>query len=336
MSNARHSGGVIGAACFLTISLSAAPSASAEGWLDPPLSGGTQLHRGLDKAGLEALVTTLRESDRIAIDIDATKKPGCLEANRQCIQYDVVSTRNADGRKWRLEAALSPEQYDQLWESSTGQKMRPVDIEVTPILYYYQGFDAGRYKDEVKFAALFVENKENLAWVSYSKRTDLQYQDAYNSRVGDQGMTVVDYESYSMEYDRGPYFAVIFVKDKADRTAISQRMLSKDSFETYRSDIMEKGFRPLFVNDVGNERYAVTWLKDPEVDAKVFTALTLDQMNNKNAELTNSGYARVEVDRHDSHWGSVWMKRLPTRPSGAVRVNPAQGPAARVNSGQDN
>lgn len=153
------------------------------------------------------------------------------------IRYAMVWRRNTDKRAWAAFRNMSSEEYNQKWTHYKDQGYRPTDIESYRVngQQKYSGIwvknkegygwssrrnltasQYGTYFQEQKrkgyrvvdieayptsggtrYSAIWVQNKENIAWAQFRDMSRSTYQNKVNE-YGNKGYLLVDFEAYKV------------------------------------------------------------------------------------------------------------------------------------------
>ena len=300
---------------FSVFASSIVTNVNAEGLLDPLNKSKAQHHRGVEGRDLPSLLTNIKEHNRIITDVEFwVSYNGCAANEKACLRYDIVTLKNKDDRKWRFEYNLTRSEYSDAWKDAKNKGMRPLDIEITYFNKPIPNSNPPRYDSLIPIAVVFIENKENYKWSSYSKLTSDELMDKRIKIIEQGKMTLVDLETVR-EFGKN-YSAAIFIKDKKKRDSWYQE-ISKEQWLGQGLDSLEKGNCPLLINDVP-KGYAISWIKDPTCKVKVFTELTVEQLKNKRKNLNKDGYRLFSTERHrNKRRGVIYRKDVePVRSNG--------------------
>ncbi len=186
--------------------------AQAEGYLQPFIEGRNNLHRNITGDDLDAFATTLRESGRIVIDVEMENIVECTSLNKRCLRFHLVSAPNTENRGWDLVAGVPKELYDSRWRTNRDRNFRPMDIEAVTRYISNPGRPGGDV--EVYYSGLWIDNRENLAWASFSAVEASRFDREFRQRVHNGSMVLVDRERTGFN---GQRVAAIFVRPRADR-----------------------------------------------------------------------------------------------------------------------
>lgn len=166
----------------------------------------------------------------LMIDVDAYRSGSSL-------RYAMVWRKNKDGRAWAEHRDMTSEQYHAKWQEYKTKGYRPLDIEsyrvngtqkyagiwvenkerygwsskrnLTASAYgnYFQeqrnkgyrvvDIEAYQTSGGTRYAAIWVQNKENIAWAQFRDMSRSAYQDKVNE-YSKKGYILVDFEAYKV------------------------------------------------------------------------------------------------------------------------------------------
>jgi hypothetical protein len=132
--------------------------------------------RDLTSAAFSAAFTRYSGENYLMIDVDAYPHGSEL-------RYSMVWRKNIDGRGWAEHRNLSSARYHQLWQKYRDLGYRPLDVEG-----YMQGSD-------LRFAGIWVENKEGFSWSSRRGMTSREYANYFQEQRA-AGRRPIDIEVY--------------------------------------------------------------------------------------------------------------------------------------------
>ena len=318
------------AAFFGFLSIIVSP-ASAEGWVEPPIDGGTQLHRDLSIAGLNNLVTTLKEANRIIVDIEVTPI-GTNEAGQPCqgslwwcAKFHVISTQNTDDLDWALIKYYELTDYADAWTAQRDSGKRLADLEIDKVIFRLPGTPLA--KSANIFVGLFIDNPENTSWYSYAKLSQQEFNQKIREHVKDDGLILVDGGKYTEAKFSKPddnsakHRYAVFLRDASNRKSVPAIALTNQEYQALREELVGDAYRPVWLSEgEGDQRIArdSSWLQDPGTAAKVLTRLSAEQLSSFNTEFAAEGFTLIDVERTDSSrssssqqfWAAVWHKEI--------------------------
>ena len=275
--------------------------ANAEGYLQPFTEGRNNLHRNITGDDLTAFATTLRESNRIVIDVEMENIVQCTTQHKRCLRFHLVSAPNPDNRKWELVGGVEKELYNSRWQVNRDRGYRPTDIESVNKHVTNAGGRGGSTK--VYYAGLWIENRERLAWASFAEIDRSRFNKEFRERVRDGSMVLVDREATGF---RGQKIAAIFVRPRADHQTSRWRPTKAEYAEDAARIFAPGGGWPLYMQ-TGTE-YDISLRKDDVREARVFTALNNQQLQNRLATARSDGFEIVDIERNGGNWLVVFLR----------------------------
>lgn len=294
-------------ACLLTISGSASLAVlteptQAEGYLQPFVEGRNNLHRNITGDDLDAFATTLRESGRIVIDVEMENIVECTSLNKRCLRFHLVSAPNTGNRGWDLIGGVPEGVYNSRWRTNRNRNYRPTDIEAMTKYVSNPGRPGGDV--EVYYAGLWIDNRENLAWASFTAVEVSRFGREFRQRVRNGPMVLVDTERTGFN---GQRVAAIFVRPRADhrtsRWRPSQAEYSADAARIFSPS----GGWPIYMRP--GARFDMTLRQDGIREARVFTALNNRQLENRLSAARSDGFHLVDIERNEDKWLAIFLRR---------------------------
>ncbi len=294
-------------ACVLAIlgSASLAPLAApaqAEGYLQPLIDGRNNLHRNIMGDDLDAFATTLRESGRIVIDVEMEDIAQCTSLKKRCLRFHLVSAPNSDNRGWDLIGGVPKEAYNDRWRTNRDRDFRPTDIEALTKHISNPGGQGGA--NEVFYAGLWIDNREKLAWASFTEVDSRRFDREFRQRVRNGSMVLVDRERSGFNNQK---VAAIFLRPRADRRTSrwqpSQAEYAADAPRIFSSG----GGWPLYMRP--GPRLDMSLRQDGVREARVFTALNNQQLKNRIASARSDGFQLIDIEQREDKWLVVFLRR---------------------------
>lgn len=267
---------------------------SAQGVLDQPTTSlAWESWRNLSDAEYEAKIDNLKVRGFRPIDVE-------VEDDSQR-RYATIWRENSDNRKWIVKTKLTDSQFRDAWDTYKNQGYRPADQEThvfNGIRYYgaiwienkeglrwysYRGLttdefhekfdelkgsyipvDVDTYKvsNQVYYAVIWVENKENIKWAIKRNMSGSAFNEEVEQRTN-AGYRIYDIEVY--DTGNGLQYAAIFVKEATPRKWYWRYGADSDSFHNYWTQYKNQGYR---IEDVeiystkNGIRYAGIWVKN--------------------------------------------------------------------------
>ncbi len=235
-----------------------------------------------------------RKDGFIIIDVDAYSTP-------KGIRYAMVWRKNTDKRKWAQYRDMTSDRYHERWKEFKEKGYRPHDIESYQVngkqryagiwVQNKEGYawssrrdmTAAQYGDYFKsqsekgyrvvdieayqtskglrYAAIWVQNKEKIKWAQLRDMTRKKYQSEIDTR-SKQGFRVVDYETYVKNEKR--LYAAIWEK-RSGYAWQTRTNRSEKEFANLWREYRDKGYRLVdFECDQSSKgmRYSGVWIEN--------------------------------------------------------------------------
>ena len=227
------------------------------------------------------------------IDIDAYPTSSGL-------RYSMVWRENTDKRGWAEHRNLTSAQYSAKWNEYKAKGYRPLDIAA------YPSGTATRY------AGIWVQNKEGLAWSSHRNLTSSAYGELYSQKRRD-GYRLVDMEAYTTS--SGLRYSAIWYKNTEGKAWTQYRNMTRASYQDKVNSLGRSGYMVVDFESykVGTAtRYAAIWEKKPGYAYQVRTNRTETAFANLWREYRDKGYRLVDFERYKTasgdRYGGVWVE----------------------------
>lgn len=216
--------------------------------------------------------------------------------------YAMIWQENRDGRGWVEYRDMTSDQYHARWEEYKNKGYRPVDVEVykkgNSWLYagiwmfnkeklgwssrrnmtsdQYSGYfneqknkgyrvvdlEAYSMNGELKYSAIWVENRDNTSWAQLRNMDRATYQKNVDAQAK-LGRQVVDYEAY--EHKGKMYYAAIWQKPATGTGWAVRTDISELTFANYWREYADKGMRPIDFeryDTPSGTRYGGVWMEN--------------------------------------------------------------------------
>jgi CubicO group peptidase (beta-lactamase class C family) len=251
-------------------------------------------HRGLTRAELAAVYDARVADGMIPINLGA-RSSGLVDN-----EFSIVWRENVDGRNWKAHWDLTSEQYHARWEQYRDEGYRPLGVTsyhfgglqlfagiwienrenlgwasyrgLTNEEYAdwfqeyrdrgYRPIDIDGYDDGgVRYATIWWENVDNVAWEAYRNMSRESYQERVDARAA-EGFLMIDYDAYD---DEDEYAAIwekpAHVPAHQIRTGREER-----SFANLWRQYRDEGYRPFHVenHDDGDDHFAGIWIQNDD------------------------------------------------------------------------
>ena len=218
-------------------------------------------------------------------------------------KYACIWRKNTDGRGWEVRTKLSDSDFSAKWEEMKNKGYRPIDQESHTLngqQYYgaiwmdnkenlkwasfrkmtseefsqkfneykndYIPVDVDAYEigGSIRYSVIWVENKDNLAWVEKRNIPQDDFGTQFDDYSG-QGYRLYSSEAYTRNGNQE--YAAIWVKEKSPRKWYARRDMDDTWFHNWWLKYRDLGYRleDIEVYKVGNSlRYAGVWLENDE------------------------------------------------------------------------
>ena len=218
------------------------------------------------------------------------------------IKYAMIWQKNHDRRKWAALRNMTSDSYHKKWKEFRDKGYRPADIEVYKIgsAWRYAGIwvenkerlkwwsrrnmtsaqygdafkkrsaegyrlvdmEAYQVGNQVKYSAIWVENKPRVKWAQLRNMTRSSYQKQVTDRAK-KGEMVVDYEAY--QTPSGMRYAAIWNKVPGNVKWTVKTNLNETQFANRWREMRDRGYRIVDFEryKVGSsQRYAGVWMEN--------------------------------------------------------------------------
>jgi CubicO group peptidase (beta-lactamase class C family) len=246
------------------------------------------------------------KSSMMVIDLDVDEIAGSYRVG-------AVFRPNSDGRGWYSLRNLTGAEFGAKWAELRDRGFRLVDQEVSVV------------GGEDRFAGVWIENREHLAWASYRGVTAAQFDDKFDD-YRDGGFLPVDIDVYRTASGALRY-AAAWVKNtdglawKLHRNRTSAQYA--DAFKTYA----DQGLRSVVVDSArtpGGQRYAGIWIENRSHRGwYAYRDLTATGFRNRWNRLSDEGYRLDGYEKYDTAAGAryagIWRQNS-DRPNWPLRA----------------
>lgn len=218
-------------------------------------------------------------------------------------KYACIWRKNTDGRAWEVRTKLTDSEFHTKWEEMKNSGFRPIDQEchtVNNVPYYgaiwikntenlqwasfrkltsaefsekfdqYKGqyipvdVDAYEVGGQLLYSVIWVENKNNLAWVEKRNIPQADFGSQFDE-YSDKGYRLYSTESYRRNGNQE--YATIWVKEPKARRWAARRDMSSNWFHNYWTKYRDLGYRLEDIevyNTSDGIRYAGVWLENED------------------------------------------------------------------------
>ncbi len=143
-------------------------------------------------------------------------------------QYAGVWVENREGFGWASYRGVTSAEFSEKFDHYRDRGYLPIDFEV-----YKVG-------NELRHGAIWVENRESLAWKLKRNMTSAQFSSTFQS-YADQGLRSLDFEA--IETGSGRRYAGIWVENRSGRGWYLYRDLTATQYRNRWNQLADKGYR---------------------------------------------------------------------------------------------
>jgi CubicO group peptidase (beta-lactamase class C family) len=227
------------------------------------------------------------------IDVDATRVGNS-------VRYGMVWRKNKDRRGWAEHRDMTSDQYSARWNEYKTKGYRPLDVEV-----YKVG-------SNMRYAGIWVQNKEKLGWASFRNDTSKSYGERFKKQRA-AGRRLVDIEIYNTP--SGFRIASIWYDNKSNAGWAALRGMTRNKYQAEVTARSKNGYRVVDFESYktnNGQRYAAIWEKKPGYAWQVRTNLSATQFGNRWRQYLDEGYRLVDYEAYDTsngiRYGGVWAE----------------------------
>ena len=279
------------------------------GWLVQPVNAGIlnddldlawASRRDLSTSQYSESFNKYRDQGYIITDVD-----GYQDGNQT--RFAMVWRENTDNLGWAQWRNLTSSGYHEKWLQYKEMGYRPLDVEA------YQ--DNG----SIRYAGIWVENREGLGWYSFRNLTSNAYGEKFNE-LSSSGYRLVDMEAY--QTSSGLRYAAIWLQNRENIAWAQLRNMTRQQYQTELDSRAANGFRVIdfesYQNSNGQQLYAAIWEKNLSGRKWVVRSdRTEVKFANYWREYRDKGYRLVDFERYQTQNGpryaGIWMENKPTR-----------------------
>lgn len=245
-------------------------------------------YRDLDSNTFSQRFKNLSDKGYRMIDVDAYSVSGR-------IRYAMMWQRN-DGRGWAERRDMTDAQYHQRWTEYRNRGFRPTDVEA-----YQVG-------SNMRYAGIWVENRENIQWSSWRNMDSQKYGQRFNE-MSERGFMLVDMEAYKTP--NGTRYAAIWYKNIRNIPWAQLRNLTRERYQQEVDSRAAAGYRMVdYERYKSGSRtlYAAIWHKDGGPSQIIRTNRSKLGYANNFREFRDDGYRPIDFERDGNRYGAIWVK----------------------------
>ncbi|MBX3015752.1 MAG: serine hydrolase [Caldilineaceae bacterium] len=221
-----------------------------------------------------------------------------------------VWQENTDKRGWAEHRNLDTDQFHEKWTTYKEAGYRLIDQEV----YQLSG--------QWRYAGIWVQNKENLAWASYRNLTSEEFSQKF-TEFKEAGYLMVDVEGYSTS--GGLRYAMLWVQNTEQLDWAEYRNLSSDEFAKKFNELKGK-YRMWEVESYrhnGVQYYAGIWVENKNGRGWAeYRDMTESSYRNRWYRMRDLGYRLINFEVYPTangeRYAGVWRQNS-DRPDWALR-----------------
>jgi CubicO group peptidase (beta-lactamase class C family) len=266
---------------------------SIAGIVDLGLETDWRSQRDLTSQEFSRAFVRLSRQGFMMTDIDAYP-----DGNR--VAYSAIWQRNSDGRNWKEHRGMTSSRYNERWREYQTQGYRPLDVE------------AYRVGNNVRWAGIWIENRENIPWRSYRNLTSRKYGELFREKSR-QDFRLIDMEAYWTP--QGIRYAAIWYKNVDNIPWAQVRNMTR---QRYQAEVDRRAQRGQVVIDYesyetpSGQRYAAIFARVPGHGWNVRTNLSETQFANIWRQNRDRGMRLVDFERYNTDHGvryaGVWAE----------------------------
>ena len=197
-------------------------------------------NRDMTRAQFDERLAVYTDRGYMVVDVEVRPEGSGL-------RYALIAHENPDDRDWAVHVDLTSAEYNALWSDYRDRGYRPLDVEGYLV------------DDQTRFAGVWIENVEDLAWSSIRNMTSAEYADYFDARSA-EGLRPIDIEAY--DTPSGLRFAAIWWEN-VDGLAWSQlRNIDRARYTQEVNDLAAAGYFMIdyeTYDTVNGRRYAAIW-----------------------------------------------------------------------------
>ncbi|MEO1391628.1 MAG: serine hydrolase [Cyanobacteria bacterium J06634_5] len=222
------------------------------------------------------------------------------ETDRQTT-YSAIFQVNSDQRGWASLRDLSHGEFSQKWNEFKDKGYRLIDQE------------AYERNNQRYYAGVWVENKENLSWLSYRDVTSDRFGERFET-YNEQGYRMIDVEAYPT--NQGLRYAAVWVKDTDNLGWVEHRDMSSTAFADKFKAYNNQGFRLLDIESYqqdNQQKFAGIWAKNTNGRGwKSKRGMTAQSYSNQWKTYKDAGYRLVDFEvyptENGSRYAGIWRQ----------------------------
>lgn len=216
-------------------------------------------------------------------------------------RYSAIFQFNPDKRGWASLRNLTHQEFSREWQNYKAKGYRLIDQEA----YMLNG--------QRRYAGVWIQNKENLAWVSYRNVDSAEFSNRFKTYTK-QGYRMVDIEAYPS--GGKTLYSAIWVKDRQILPWAEHRDMTQAQYKSKFDSFKNQGYRVLDFESYrqnGQQRYAAIWVKNTNGRGWVARRdMTANWFGNWWKTYKDQGYRLVDFEAYPTAQGTryagVWRQ----------------------------
>lgn len=249
-------------------------------------------HRGHSRSELQEAYEQHADEGMIPLSVGASPV-GLVD-----VEYSSVWRTNVDGRQWRIRWDLTSDEYHAAWEQYRDEGLRPLTVT------------SYRVAGTQFFAGTWVENRENLGWVSYRGMTGDEYADFFQEYRA-KGYRPIDIDYY--QTGSGYRISTVWYENVENVAWAAYRNMSRDEYQQRVDDFGAQGYLMIDYDSYDDEdEHAAIWEVPRQRPAyQIRTNREDPDFANLWRQYRDEGYRPFHVENHgegDDHFAGIWIE----------------------------
>ncbi len=227
------------------------------------------------------------------------------------LRVSSVWQSNSDGRAWASRSNLTDAQFDSYWKEYKDAGMRLIDQ------------DAYEVDGAIRYAGIWMQNKENLGWASFQGQLDADFSATFD-RLKDS-MIMVDVESFVLGDERR--YSSIWVQNSEGLGWIERRNMTSNEYADKFDEYAKAGYRVVDLESYmlgnGAQRYAAIWVQNTSGRGWfAYRDMGAQGFSNRWNQLRDAGYRLIDFEVYETDAGpryaGVWRQNS-SRPNWSLK-----------------
>jgi CubicO group peptidase (beta-lactamase class C family) len=258
-----------------------------------PTSIGWLSVRNLTNANHQDFFDEQTEKDYMVIDIEG-------DEIEESMRYSSVWQLNSDKRSWASHRDLTSNAFGDLWQTYKDRGWRLIDQ------------DAYTNNGQLRYAGVWIENKEKLDWLSYRNVNSAEFSENFQT-YKDKGFIMIDVEAYANGTTM--LYAAVWVENSEKLDWIELRDLTSEQYGDYFQQYKDK-YRVLDIESYqrnGQQNYAAIWIENKS--QRLWAAIrdmTAKEYGDTWMALRDAGYRLTDYEAYQTangwRYAGVWRQ----------------------------